>query len=103
MSEQDPVTMKVTLVDGSHRTFLFDHRRDGRLTIATRLEQLLSDQSVAIRLPDKLLVIPVVQIKAVEFTPSPSVNLEQVIGPAREVQANGESTQANLAAAHAAL
>jgi hypothetical protein len=84
----DPVRMTVTLVDGTQRIFSFDHRPDGRLRLATRLDQLLSHHSLAIRLPEKLLVVPIGQIKTVEFTPSPDVQMEQLIGPAREVQSN---------------
>jgi hypothetical protein len=88
-TEREPVTMTVTLVDGTQRIFVFDHRPDGRLRLATRLDQLLSHHSLAIRLSEKLLVIPIAQVKTIEFTPSPDVQLEQLIGPARELQSNG--------------
>jgi hypothetical protein len=81
--------MTITLVDGSERTFLFDHRPDGRLKLASRFENLLLHHSLAIQLPDKLLVIPLAQIKAIEFTPAPSVHLEQLVGPAQEVTLTG--------------
>lgn len=85
MSESDHVRMMITLVDGTQRTFLLGPRTDGRLTLAKRVEDILSHNSIGIQLPDRLLVIPTTQIQSLEFSPSPGLRLETLVGPAREV------------------
>jgi hypothetical protein len=77
--------MTITMLDGSQRTFLLSPRKEERLTLAKRLETLLSLNSIGICVQDRLLIIPTAQIQSLEFSPFSGLHPETLIGPAREI------------------
>lgn len=85
MTPPDKVTVKINLVDGTQRTFTFQPPPNQDLRIAARIKEFLNRQSIAFQLPEGLLVIPMTQVKSVQFSAAIDKQIDGVFGNAKEV------------------
>lgn len=85
MAQPDKVNVILNLIDGSQRSFTFEPPPNQELRMAARFKEFMNRSSVVFQLPDRLLLIPMAQIKSIEFSPPFAQQIEGVFGHAREL------------------
>jgi hypothetical protein len=85
LDQPEKITVTLTLVDGQRRTFTFQPPPNQQLRIAARVKEFIKQELVAFQLPDRLLMIPMAQVKSIEFTPVTEKTIDGVFGNAEEI------------------
>ena len=85
MAQPDKIRVKLDLIDGTQRNFTFEPPPNQELRIAARIKEFMKQPTLAFQLPDRLLLIPMMQVKSIEFSPPLDKQIEGVFGHAREI------------------
>lgn len=75
----------ISFTDGTHLKLVWQRPEESDTRVASMLEELLSNESVALEVEGRLMIIPVSNIKMLEVSPSPEKLPAMVVRDARMV------------------
>ena len=85
MSHSKKETCFIHFMDGSSMSFQFDAPSEDTLSVASQIHNVIDNNIMRLEVDNKLVFIPISNIRTIEITPAPAKLPPQVLKGARTV------------------
>jgi len=82
MKNPKQVTCKINLLDGEPISFKIEATAEKVRNVGSRIEKFMNSNYIGVRLPERLLLVPMQNVQSIELSPAPDGLIMNVVNDA---------------------